>query len=181
MGCLVWLGLRVENPAGLALAGAAQWTECRPGNWKIAGLIPSQGICLGCQPRPLLEAWERQPVDVSLAHWFCISSSLSFSPASPLSKFKILKKKKKREREKKKKKERKKENPTGLKGFNAGGQWQQQTLSYQLYSCRIKYPFQLSFGETNCQLRDTRTMGVGGLVWFGFLELDSSKKENNEL
>ena len=32
----------------LALAGVAQWIECRPANQRIAGLIPSQGTCLGC-------------------------------------------------------------------------------------------------------------------------------------
>ena len=33
-----------------ALAGVAQWIECRPVNQRVAGLIPSQGLCLGCQP-----------------------------------------------------------------------------------------------------------------------------------
>ena len=32
----------------LALAGVAQWIECRPENQGIAGSIPSQGTCLGC-------------------------------------------------------------------------------------------------------------------------------------
>ena len=31
----------------LALAGGAQWTECQPANWKVAGLNASQGMCLG--------------------------------------------------------------------------------------------------------------------------------------
>ena len=30
-----------------ALAGVAQWIECRPVNQKVAGSIPSQGTCLG--------------------------------------------------------------------------------------------------------------------------------------
>ena len=35
-----------------ALAGIAQWTECRPVNQRVAGLIPSQDTCLGCGPGP---------------------------------------------------------------------------------------------------------------------------------
>ena len=35
-----------------ALAGVAQWIECRPANQRVAGLIPSQGMCLGCGPGP---------------------------------------------------------------------------------------------------------------------------------
>ena len=51
----------------MALAGEAQWIECQPVNQKVAGLIPSQGICLGCRPGPQLVACERQPhIDVSL-------------------------------------------------------------------------------------------------------------------
>ena len=34
----------------LALAGVAQWTECQSVNQRVAGLIPSQGTCLGCGP-----------------------------------------------------------------------------------------------------------------------------------
>ena len=33
-----------------ALAGVTQWTECRPANQRVAGLIPSQGTYLGCRP-----------------------------------------------------------------------------------------------------------------------------------
>ena len=33
-----------------ALAGIAQWIECRPVNQRVAGLIPSQGTCLGYRP-----------------------------------------------------------------------------------------------------------------------------------
>ena len=36
----------------LALAGVAQWIECWPVNQRVTGLIPSQGTCLGCWPRP---------------------------------------------------------------------------------------------------------------------------------
>ena len=35
-----------------ALAGVAQWIERGPVNQRIAGLIPSQGTCLGCRPGP---------------------------------------------------------------------------------------------------------------------------------
>ena len=33
-----------------ALAGVAQWIECRHANQSVAGSIPSQGTCLGCRP-----------------------------------------------------------------------------------------------------------------------------------
>ena len=56
--------LRCSIPA---LPGVAQWIEGRPVNRKVAGLIPSQGTCLGCRPAPPLGAHERQPhIDVSL-------------------------------------------------------------------------------------------------------------------
>ena len=32
----------------IALAGVAQWIECRPENQRVASSIPSQGTCLGC-------------------------------------------------------------------------------------------------------------------------------------
>ena len=35
-----------------ALAGVAQWTECRPVSQRVTGLIPNQGTCLGCRPGP---------------------------------------------------------------------------------------------------------------------------------
>ena len=31
-------------------AGVAQWIEYGPTNQRVAGLIPSQGTCLGCGP-----------------------------------------------------------------------------------------------------------------------------------
>ena len=34
----------------IALAGVAQWIECRPVNQRVAGLIPGEGTCLGCRP-----------------------------------------------------------------------------------------------------------------------------------
>ena len=66
----------------MVMAGAAQWTECRPVNQKVTGFIPSQGTCLGCRPEPQLEVRRRQLMDVSFAHQ-CISPSLS--PSLPLS------------------------------------------------------------------------------------------------
>ena len=33
-------------------AGVAQWIEYRPLNKRVAGLVPSQGTCLGCGPGP---------------------------------------------------------------------------------------------------------------------------------
>ena len=38
-----------------ALAGMAQWVQCRPVNQRVTSLIPSlsQGTCLGCGPGPL--------------------------------------------------------------------------------------------------------------------------------
>ena len=36
----------------LALAGIAQWIECKPVNQSVTDSIPSQGTCLGCGPGP---------------------------------------------------------------------------------------------------------------------------------
>ena len=44
-----------------ALAGVAQWIECRPVNPRVAGSIPSQGTCLDCWPGPWWGVHERQP------------------------------------------------------------------------------------------------------------------------
>ena len=52
--------------SGLALACVAQWIEHRSANQRVAALIPSQGICLGCGPGPQFWGCERQPhIDVS--------------------------------------------------------------------------------------------------------------------
>ena len=59
-----------------ALAGVAQWIDCRPANQKVAGSIPSQGTCLCCGPGPQLGACKRQLIDASPAHRF-------FSPFLP--------------------------------------------------------------------------------------------------
>ena len=50
----------------IALAGVAQWIEHQPVNQRIAGLIPSQGTCLGSRPGPQLGVCKRQAhIDVS--------------------------------------------------------------------------------------------------------------------
>ena len=55
----------------LALAGVAQWIECRPANQRVAGSIPSQDTRLGCGPGPQQGAGKRQPhLDVSLPLFF---------------------------------------------------------------------------------------------------------------
>ena len=36
----------------MALAGVAQWIECRPVNQGVAGLIPGRRTCLGCSLGP---------------------------------------------------------------------------------------------------------------------------------
>ena len=61
----------------IALAGVAQWIECRPANQRVTGLIPSQGTCLGCSPVPQLGAHE--------SNYTLMFLSLSFSLPSPLS------------------------------------------------------------------------------------------------
>ena len=58
----------VKSEMFLALAGVAQWIEHWPVNQRVAGLIPSQGTCLGCGPGPHLGVCERQPIGVSLTH-----------------------------------------------------------------------------------------------------------------
>ena len=50
----------------LAMAGVAQWTECRPRNQRVAGSIPSQGTCLGCKPGPQVVCEMQPHIDVSL-------------------------------------------------------------------------------------------------------------------
>ena len=45
--------------------------------------IPNQGTCLGLGPGPQLEAYERQPVDVSLTHQYFSPSLSPFLPLSP--------------------------------------------------------------------------------------------------
>ena len=49
-----------------ALDCVAQWIERWPVNRKVAGLIPCQGTCLGCEPGAQLGVCERQPIGVFL-------------------------------------------------------------------------------------------------------------------
>ena len=56
--------------------GSVDWVPAC--NQRVAGLIPSQGSCLGCGPGHQLGAYEKQPINVCLAHW-CFSLSLSLS------------------------------------------------------------------------------------------------------
>ena len=50
----------------LSVDGVVQWIECGPVNQRVAGSIPSHGICLGCGPGPQQGAREMQPhIDVS--------------------------------------------------------------------------------------------------------------------
>ena len=59
-------GISSKEPDS-ALAGVAQWIELQTANQRVAGLIPSQGTCLGCGPGPQEGAPKRQPhIDVSL-------------------------------------------------------------------------------------------------------------------
>ena len=46
----------------IALAGMAQWIECRPENQKVAGSIPGQVTWLGFRPHPQLQMYKRQPI-----------------------------------------------------------------------------------------------------------------------
>ena len=48
------VALNVLEKLEVALAGVAQWIECHPTNQGVAGSIPSQGSCLGCEPDSLV-------------------------------------------------------------------------------------------------------------------------------
>ena len=67
-----------KNMVFAALADVSQWIEHQPANWKVAGLIPSQGTCLGFRPGPQLGMCERQTMGVSLTYR-CFFPSLSSS------------------------------------------------------------------------------------------------------
>ena len=51
----------------MALTGVNQWIEHQPVNPKVAGLIPSQGTCLGFGPGSPVEG-----IDVSLPPFFSL-------------------------------------------------------------------------------------------------------------
>ena len=65
-----------------AQTGVVQWVGHHSTELKVTGSIPSQGTYQGCRPGPQLGVCKRQPIDVSLAHWY-FSSALS--PSLPLS------------------------------------------------------------------------------------------------
>ena len=46
-----------KNTPNITMAGVAQWIEHRPTGQMGAGLIPTQGTCLGCRPGP---RWDMQ-------------------------------------------------------------------------------------------------------------------------
>ena len=50
-GMIRCLGFALEYSRS-ALAGVAQWIECRPANQRVASSIPRQRTCLGCGPGP---------------------------------------------------------------------------------------------------------------------------------
>ena len=57
----------IKEECKVALAGIAQWIECRLANQSINGSIPSQGTCLGCGPGPQQGMCKRHPhIEVSL-------------------------------------------------------------------------------------------------------------------
>ena len=66
---------RMKEPAS-ALAGMAQWIECRPANQKVTHQFNSwSGHMPGMWARfPNGGVCEGQPNDVSLPHWFLIAS-----------------------------------------------------------------------------------------------------------
>ena len=77
-------GPKVESVKNInqALTCVAQLVEHRLVKQKVAGLIPSQGTCLGCGPLPNGGVCERQPINISFTHQ-CVSPSLP--PSLPLS------------------------------------------------------------------------------------------------
>ena len=60
-----------ERVSTLMFNGVKGMLDLGPGwsaNWKVTGLIPGQGTCLGCGPGPWVEACKRQLIDVSVIH-----------------------------------------------------------------------------------------------------------------
>ena len=79
-GMIRCLGFALEYSRS-ALAGVAQWIECRPANQRVASSIPSQRTCLGCGPGP---PWPGGGGSARGNH--TIDASLSFFIPFPLSK-----------------------------------------------------------------------------------------------
>ena len=88
----IWKAPLLACPAGIpllplrpstALAGVAQWIDCQPCNQRVAGLIPSQGTCLGCGPGPQERTHKRHPhTDVLLLLFFPPFPSLKINTIS---------------------------------------------------------------------------------------------------
>ena len=78
--------LEILNTSHLTLTGMAQLIGCHTAKQKVAGSIPSQGICLDCGLGPQLGACKWQWNDVS-------HTDFSFSFLSSLSKNNLKKKK----------------------------------------------------------------------------------------
>ena len=72
-----------------ALTDAAQLVVCHPANQKVAGLLPSQGTCLGFRFGPQFRVHVRRSKSVFLTSMFL---SFSFSLTSLLSRINIRKK-----------------------------------------------------------------------------------------
>lgn len=52
----------MKFPAGRA----AQWLQCWPEEWRVAGLVPVKVTYLGCRLDP--QPWSGAPIDASLSH-----------------------------------------------------------------------------------------------------------------
>ena len=62
------------------LASVSQWIECQSVNQRVAGSIPSQGMCLGCRPCPQYGALKRQPhINVSFPLFLLPLASLKIN------------------------------------------------------------------------------------------------------
>ena len=99
----------------LALASVAQWVRHYPANWKVIGLIPGQGTCLGFRFSPWL-GLVQEAID------WCFSPTLLFlslSPSLPLSLKSVgmSSGEDERERHTERDRERKTERPPVLKFF----------------------------------------------------------------
>ena len=70
-----------------ALASLAQWIEHRSADWRVPGLIPVKGTCLGCGLDPQCGACRRQPINDSFSSWMF----LFLSPSPFLSEINFLK------------------------------------------------------------------------------------------
>ena len=78
MGCVKMDKMQfLLNPQLRALAGVAPWTECRPADRKVDGLIPCQGSRLGCGQGLKLEGAQEAIDRYFLSLSFFLPPSLS--------------------------------------------------------------------------------------------------------